>query len=163
MQLLTKEIIKKLPALRETEGQGKEAVAHVKFFTPDSNWTWYGVEYDAEQRMFFGLVDGFEKEIGYFGLDELEEIKMCVAYDIDGKRIDYLPTAADEQLKIKPIYKIFPGWKSSTQGIKNVEALPEKAKDYIYALEDFIGTKISSISTSPERKDTILIENPFDI
>ena len=75
MQLLTKEIIKKLPALRETEGQGKEAVAQVKFFTPDSNWTWYGVEYDAEQRMFFGLVDGFEKEIGYFGLDELEEIK----------------------------------------------------------------------------------------
>ena len=75
MQLLTKEIIKKLPALRETEGQGKEAVAQVKFFTPDSNWTWYGVEYDAEQRMFFGLVDGCEKEIGYFGLDELEEIK----------------------------------------------------------------------------------------
>ena len=75
MQLLTKEIIKKLPALRETEGQGKEAVAQVKFFTPDSNWTWYGVEYDAEQRMFFGLVDGFEKDIGYFGLDELEEIK----------------------------------------------------------------------------------------
>ena len=75
MQLLTKEIIKKLPALRETEGQGKEAVPQVKFFTPDSNWTWYGVEYDAEQRMFFGLVDGFEKEIGYFGLDELEEIK----------------------------------------------------------------------------------------
>ena len=47
MQLLTKEIIKKLPAMRETEGQGEEAIAQVKFFTPDSNWTWYGVEYDA--------------------------------------------------------------------------------------------------------------------
>ena len=95
-------------------------------------------------------------------LDELDEIKMCIKYELNGKEIDYLPAAAEDQLKIKPIYKIFPGWKSSTQGIKNVEALPEKAKDYIYALEDFIGTKISSISTSPERKDTILLENPFE-
>ena len=95
-------------------------------------------------------------------LDELDEIKMCVKYELNGKEIDYLPAAAEDQLKIKPIYKTFPGWKSSTQGIKNIEALPEKAKDYIYALEDFIGTKISSISTSPERKDTILLENPFE-
>ena len=75
MQLLTKEIIKKLPAMRETEGQGEEAIAQVKFFTPDSNWTWYGVEYDAEQRLFYGLVDGFDIEIGYFSLDELESVK----------------------------------------------------------------------------------------
>ncbi len=95
-------------------------------------------------------------------LDELDEIKMCIKYELNGKEIDYLPAAAEDQLKIKPIYKTFPGWKSSTQGIKNVEALPQKAKDYIYALEDFIGTKISSISTSPERKDTILLENPFE-
>ena len=95
-------------------------------------------------------------------LDELDEIKMCIKYELNGKEIDYLPAAAEDQLKIKPIYKTFPGWKSSTQGIKNFEALPEKAKDYIYALEDFIGTKISSISTSPERKDTILLENPFE-
>ena len=95
-------------------------------------------------------------------LDELDEIKMCVAYELDGKRLDYLPAAVEDLIKIKPIYKTFPGWKSSTQGIKNVEALPQKAKDYIYALEDFIGTKISSISTSPERKDTILLENPFE-
>ena len=91
MQLLTKEIIKKLPALRETEGQGKEAVAQVKFFTPDSNWTWYGVEYDAEQRMFFGLVDGFEKEIGYFGLDELEEIKGPFGLKVERDR-SFAPT-----------------------------------------------------------------------
>ena len=75
MQLLTKEIIKKLPAMRETEGQGREAVAQVKFFTPDSNWTWYGVEYDAEQRLFYGLVDGHELELGYFSLDELESVR----------------------------------------------------------------------------------------
>ena len=96
-------------------------------------------------------------------LDELEEIKMCVEYELDGVKMDYLPAAVEDQLKIKPIYKTFPGWKSSTQGIKSIEALPENAKNYIYALEDFIGTKVSSISTSPEREDTILLENPFEV
>ena len=96
-------------------------------------------------------------------LDELEEIKMCIQYELDGKKIDYLPASVEDQLKIKPIYKTFPGWKVSTNGVKNIDELPENAKNYIFALEDFIGTKISSISTSPEREDTILIENPFDI
>ena len=96
-------------------------------------------------------------------LDELDEIKMCIQYDLDGKKVDYLPAAVEDQLKIKPIYKTFPGWKTSTKGIKNMEELPENAKNYIYAIEDFIGTRISSVSTSPEREDTILIENPFEI
>ena len=96
-------------------------------------------------------------------LDELEEIKICVQYELNGKKIDYLPAAVEDQLKIKPIYKTFPGWKISTKGVKNIEDLPENAKNYIFAVEDFIGSKISSISTSPEREDTILIENPFDI
>ena len=96
-------------------------------------------------------------------LDELEEIKMCIGYELDGKKIDYLPAAVEDQLKIKPIYKSFPGWKSSTGGIKNMNSLPDNAKKYIFAVEDFISTKISSISTSPEREDTILIENPFEI
>jgi adenylosuccinate synthase len=96
-------------------------------------------------------------------LDELDEIKMCVEYELDGKKVDYLPAAVEDQLKIKPVYKTFPGWKTSTNGIKNMEALPENAKKYIYAVEDFIGAKISSISTSPEREDTILVENPFEI
>jgi len=94
-------------------------------------------------------------------LDELDEIKMCIAYELNGKKIDYLPAGSDNQLKVKPIYKIFPGWKKETKGVRNVENLPDQAKKYIYALEDFIGAKISSISTSPEREDTILIENPF--
>ena len=96
-------------------------------------------------------------------LDELDEIKMCVQYELDGKKIDYLPAAFEDQLKIKPIYKIFPGWKSSTSGTKNIDSLPENAKKYIFAIENFIGAKISTISTSPEREDTILIENPFDL
>ena len=96
-------------------------------------------------------------------LDEFDEIKMCVQYKLDDKRIDYLPASAEDQLKIKPIYKTFPGWKVSTNGVKNMDDLPDNAKNYIYAIEDFIGTKISSISTSPEREDTILIENPYEI
>ena len=96
-------------------------------------------------------------------LDELEEIKMCIQYELNGKKIDHLPSAHEDQLNVKPIYKVFEGWKSSTKGIKNIDDLPENAKKYIYAIEDFIGAKISSISTSPEREDTILLENPFDI
>jgi len=96
-------------------------------------------------------------------LDELDEIKMCIQYELNGKKIDYLPAAAEDQFKIKPIYQTFSGWKSPTNGIKNIELLPENAKKYIFAIEDFVGAKISSISTSPERKDTILIENPFDL
>jgi len=94
-------------------------------------------------------------------LDELDEIKMCIAYELNGKKIDHLPAAVDDQLKVKPIYKKFKGWKSSTKGIKEFEKLPENAKVYVKELEKFIEAKISSISTSPERKDTILIENPF--
>ena len=94
-------------------------------------------------------------------LDELDEIKMCIAYEIEGKKIDYLPAAVGDQLKVKPIYKKFKGWKSNTKGIKDFNKLPENAKLYIKQLEKFVGAKISSISTSPERKDTILIESPF--
>ena len=94
-------------------------------------------------------------------LDELDEIKMCIAYELKGKKIDYLPAAVDDQLKVEPVYKVFKGWKSSTRGIKEFNKLPENAKIYVKELEKFVEAKISSISTSPERKDTILIENPF--
>ncbi len=94
-------------------------------------------------------------------LDDLDHVKMCVAYELNGNKIDYLPAAVDDQLKVKPIYKTFEGWKTSTKGIKNFKDLPENAKKYIRELEQFIETKVSSISTSPERNDTILIEDPF--
>ena len=96
-------------------------------------------------------------------LDELDEIKMCIAYEIDGKKIDYLPGAVDDQLKVRPVYKTFKGWKSSIKGIKKFDNLPDNAKNYINELEKFIECKISSISISPERNDTILIEDPFKI
>jgi len=96
-------------------------------------------------------------------LDKLDEIKMCIAYELGGKKIDYLPAAVDDQLKAKPVYKTFKGWKSSTKGIKKFDNLPDNAKKYINELEKFVEAKVSSISTSPERNDTILIEDPFKI
>ncbi len=95
-------------------------------------------------------------------LDNLDEIKICVGYELNGKKIDYFPTAIDEQLKIKPIYKLFEGWKTTTAGIRKFDELPNNAKKYVSNLEKFIETKISSISTSPEREDTILIVDPFN-
>ena len=94
-------------------------------------------------------------------LDELKEIKMCIGYELRGKKLDYFPAAVEDQLEVKPIYRTFKGWNTSTQGIQKFNDLPKNAKDYVKALEKFIETKIASISTSPERKDTILIENPF--
>ena len=96
-------------------------------------------------------------------LDEFNEIKICIAYNLNGKIIDYLPAAVEDQIKVRPIYKIFKGWKSSTKGIKKFSKLPDNAKKYIIFLEKFIQTKVCSISTSPERNDTILIEDPFKI
>ena len=94
-------------------------------------------------------------------LDNLNEIKMCIGYELADKKIDYLPASVEDQLKVKPIYQTFKGWMTSTKGIKNFSDLPDNAKVYIKALENFVKTKISSISTSPERDDTILIIDPF--
>ncbi len=68
---MTKKIRNKIPRLGEQAGKGKDAVIHVKFFTPDSSWTWYATEFDGVDE-FFGLVDGFGKEFGYFSLKELQ-------------------------------------------------------------------------------------------
>ena len=77
------------------------------------------------------------------------------------EKIDYLPAAVEDQIKVKPIYKTFKGWKKNTRGVKKFEDLPEEAKIYIKELEKFVETKVASISTSPEREDTILIYDPF--
>ena len=85
MMLLTKENRKKLPELRAQDGKGGDAIAYVKLFTPDSNWTWYMTEFDGKD-LFFGLVDGFEKELGYFSLSELEEIRGPMGLKIERDR-----------------------------------------------------------------------------
>ncbi len=73
MELLTQEIRRKLPLLYSQEKLGGQAIVYVKFFTPDSNWTWYATEFDGEDT-FFGLVDGHCRELGYFSLSELKEV-----------------------------------------------------------------------------------------
>lgn len=83
MKLLTKELEAKLPPLYSQDGKGYEALAYVKFFTPDSSWTWYATEYDPKERICFGLVEGFERELGYFSLDELESVKGALGLSIE--------------------------------------------------------------------------------
>lgn len=82
MKLLTKELRKKLPPLKSGEQQGLEAKAIVKFFSPVSSWRWYASEFDGEDT-FFGLVDGFETELGYFSLSELESVKLPMGLSIE--------------------------------------------------------------------------------
>ena len=74
MQLMTSEIRKLLPPLYGQEGLGGKAVVYVKYFTPDSSWTWLATEFDGED-LFFGFVEGLEKELGYFRLSELQVAK----------------------------------------------------------------------------------------
>ena len=82
MKLLTKAIRAKLPPLGSQEELGADAKVVVKFFTPDSNWTWFCVEYDGEDK-FVGLVDGLEKELGYFSLSELQSIRGSLGLPVE--------------------------------------------------------------------------------
>ena len=73
--LLPPEIAAQLPPLYAGDGQGNDAIAQVKFFTPWTSWTWYASEYDPEERICFGIIIGHERELGYFSLAEIEEIR----------------------------------------------------------------------------------------
>lgn len=95
-------------------------------------------------------------------LDGFKEIKICVGYTLDEKNIDYLPTSTLEQEKVKPVYEIMKGWEGSIAGVQSIDLLPNEAKDYIKKIETLINCKIIMISTSPERVDTIYLENPFE-
>ena len=88
-------------------------------------------------------------------LDELESIKVCVGYKINDIIYDYFPSNEELQKNITPIYEIMDGWQKSTFGIKEWKHLPKKAQEYILFLEKLIDTKISIVSTGPERTETI--------
>ena len=94
-------------------------------------------------------------------LDGLKEIKVAVAYDLDGKRIDHLPAAADAQKRVKPIYEAMEGWSESTAGARRWADLPAAAIKYVRRVEELIGAPVAILSTSPERDDTILVKDPF--
>ena len=94
-------------------------------------------------------------------LDGLDEIKICVAYELDGERIDHLPASQGAQARVKPIYETLPGWKESTEGARSWADLPAQAVKYVRHVEELIGAPVALLSTSPERDDTILVQNPF--
>ena len=95
-------------------------------------------------------------------LDGFEEIKICTGYNLDDKIIHYLPSSEKQQKKIKPIYEVVKGWQGSVVGLRNLNDFPQEARDYISKLEKLIECPIILISTSPERSDTIYINDPFN-
>ena len=95
-------------------------------------------------------------------LDGFETIKICIGYELDGKKIDYLPIASEDQFRVEPIYEDIKGWSDSTYGARSWSQLPAEAIKYVKRLEELIGCSVSLLSTSPEREDTILVKDPFE-
>ncbi|MBT2130803.1 adenylosuccinate synthase [Aliiroseovarius lamellibrachiae] len=94
-------------------------------------------------------------------LDGFETLKICVGYELDGKTLDYLPTAADQQARCKPVYEEMPGWAETTEGARSWNDLPANAIKYVKRVEELIDCPVALLSTSPEREDTILVTDPF--
>jgi adenylosuccinate synthase len=94
-------------------------------------------------------------------LDGFKVLKICVGYDLDGKTLDYLPTAANQQARCKPIYEELEGWQENTAGARSWADLPGAAIKYVRRIEELINCPVAMLSTSPERNDTILVTDPF--
>jgi adenylosuccinate synthase len=94
-------------------------------------------------------------------LDGIAEIKVCVGYELRGKRIDVLPLDADDIAACVPIYDMLPGWSESTFGATRWDALPVNARRYLERVADFIGAPIDMVSTGPDREHTILLRHPY--
>ena len=90
-------------------------------------------------------------------LDALDEIKVCVGYNLDGKKCDSLPSVSQDLRRVEPIYETLPGWKSQTLGVKDLSELPRAAREYINFLSNHIGVEIGLVSTGPERTQTIIV------
>jgi adenylosuccinate synthase len=94
-------------------------------------------------------------------LDGMEEIRVCTHYTMDGRRVDRIPTGADEVGRCTPVYEAMPGWNESTVGVRRYEALPGNARAYLERIAELTGTPIAMVSTGPERDDTILMKHPL--
>ena len=94
-------------------------------------------------------------------LDGFDTLKICVAYELDGARLDYLPTAADQQARCVPVYEEIQGWSASTEGARSWAELPGEAVKYVRRIEELIQCPVALLSTSPERDDTVLVTDPF--
>ncbi|MBY6089543.1 adenylosuccinate synthase [Pseudooceanicola sp. 502str34] len=95
-------------------------------------------------------------------LDGFETLKICVGYDCDGERLDYLPMAAEQQARCVPVYEEMEGWSESTEGARSWADLPAAAIKYVRRVEELIDCPVALLSTSPERDDTILVTDPFE-
>ena len=94
-------------------------------------------------------------------LDGFDHIKVCVRYKLDGREIDYLPAGEAAQARVEPVYETIEGWGASTQGARSWADLPAGAIKYVRRIEELIDCPVALLSTSPERDDTILVQNPF--
>jgi adenylosuccinate synthase len=94
-------------------------------------------------------------------LDGFDEIKVCVAYELDGETLDYLPADANLQARLKPVYETFEGWHETTAGARSWAQLPAQAIKYVKRVEELIGAPVALLSTSPDRDDTIMVIDPF--
>src|SRR6476660_9342574 len=139
----------------------------------------------GERGREFGVVTGRPRRCGWFdavlvrqtartsginglaltkldNLDGFDEIKVCIGYHLDGRRIDYLPASAAAQARVEPIYETVEGWKSATAGARSWAELPAQAIKYVRRIEELVDCPVALLSTSPEREDTILVHNPFE-
>ena len=139
----------------------------------------------GERGREFGTVTGRKRRCGWFDavmvkqavqisgisgiaftkldvLDGFDELRICVGYRLGDERIDYFPTAPDEQAAVEPIYEVVPGWSESTYGARSWAELPANCVKYVRHVEELIGVPIALLSTSPKREDTILVRDPFE-
>ncbi|MFN4143550.1 adenylosuccinate synthase [Aestuariivirga sp.] len=142
-------------------------------------------EYIGQRGREFGTVTGRKRRCGWFDsvlvrqaiktsgihgialtkldvLDGLDEIRVGIGYELDGKRIDRLPAAEEAQKRVIPVYESFEGWKGTTAGARSWAQLPAQAIKYVRYLEELIECPVALLSTSPERDDTILMKDPFE-
>ena len=138
----------------------------------------------GERGREFGTVTGRKRRCGWFDavlvrqavaingihglaltkldvLDGLDEIKIAVGYELDGKEIDYFPASLAAQQRVRPIYRSFEGWRDTTAGARSWSDLPAQAVKYVREIEELVGAPVTLLSTSPERDDTILVRDPF--
>lgn len=138
----------------------------------------------GERGAEFGTVTGRKRRCGWFDavmvrqaveaggidglaltkldvLDGFDELKVCVAYELDGERIDRLPADAARQARVRPVYETVKGWKGSTRGARTWAELPAEAVKYVRHVEELVGAPVAMLSTSPDRIDTILVDDPF--
>jgi adenylosuccinate synthase len=139
----------------------------------------------GERGKEFGVVTGRPRRCGWFDavlvrqtvricgmhglaltkldiLDGFDEIKVCTGYRLGNREIDYLPASEHAQAEVEPIYETIPGWREQTAKARSWGDLPAQAIKYVRRIEELIGCSAAVLSTSPEREDTILMQNPFE-